>query len=268
MDDNGISSDYKEFDIPEILDFLFHPRPDYGHKTPEGALDLNIFVEKNVYVGARLFQAGEKLPFILFFHGNGEIASDYDDLGPVYNQLGMNFMVVDYRGYGKSSGEPSVEAMMRDCTEVFDFVKRFMAENGFSGSLIVMGRSLGSASVCEIANKRAGEFDALVIESGFSRAMPLLERLGARIPNNLKESGRFDNIEKIANFKKPVQIIHAEYDHIIPYSDARELFNALPDDADKKLLKIREADHNSIFYYGMNEYLEAVLRLSMRSSKL
>ena len=46
-------------------------------------------------------------PSILFFHGNGEIVADYDDLGPLYNRMGINFLAADYRGYGRSTGRPT-----------------------------------------------------------------------------------------------------------------------------------------------------------------
>jgi alpha-beta hydrolase superfamily lysophospholipase len=260
------ASGYSEFDIPEILDFLFHPRPDYGGKIPEGAEDFSICTDTDpeIHVAARLFSAGGKLPFILFFHGNGEIVSDYDDLGPLYSRLGLNFMAVDYRGYGKSSGNPSVRSMMNDSLAVFDFTVSLMKERGFTGPLAVMGRSLGSASACEIAMHNQEKIGCLIIESGFSRAVPLLRRLGARTSAMDTKNSIFDNSFKLSGFRKPVLIIHAEHDHIIPFSDALELMASLPEYTDKKLLKIRDADHNSIFYNGMNEYLEAVLGITMK----
>ncbi|MCK7515883.1 MAG: lysophospholipase [Desulfobacterales bacterium] len=83
---------------------------------------------------------------ILFFHGNGEIVDDYDDLGPFYNRLGINFLAVDYRGYGNSTGKPTTSAMLADCHVIFKFVNDWLREKGYTGALIVMGRSLGSAS--------------------------------------------------------------------------------------------------------------------------
>ena len=49
-------------------------------------------------IGARFHIAGKEAPNILFFHGNGEIVSDYDDLGPVYNRIGINFLPVTTAG--------------------------------------------------------------------------------------------------------------------------------------------------------------------------
>lgn len=260
------NQDYSGFDVHEILDFMFHPRHDYQTTIPEGSEDLMIEVEEGISLGARLFGTDLNMPFVLFFHGNGEIASDYDDLGPIYNQLGINFMVVDYRGYGKSAGTPTVKAMMNDCLRVLDFTAGLMTKRGFKGPLVIMGRSIGSASACEIAYMKQDMIDCLIIESGFSKAIPLLDRLGART-SGIKNNAGFDNSEKLKNFTKPVLIIHAEHDHIIPYTDATELLAALPESTDKKILKIREADHNSIFYYGMSQYMEAVLRIAMKCMK-
>ncbi|MEJ2729672.1 MAG: hypothetical protein P8185_14390 [Deltaproteobacteria bacterium] len=52
---------------------------------------------------------------------------DYDDFGRMMNQLGINFLAVDYRGYGRSNGRPTVTAMMRDGHLVFDFVKKMIS---------------------------------------------------------------------------------------------------------------------------------------------
>ncbi|MCK7506306.1 MAG: hypothetical protein MZV70_21130 [Desulfobacterales bacterium] len=72
--------------------FLFHPRQEYGPPpgtAPESATkvpsvqDVLVPVEKSIAVGARLHLSGRAHANILFFHGNGEIAADYDDIGPV-----------------------------------------------------------------------------------------------------------------------------------------------------------------------------------------
>jgi fermentation-respiration switch protein FrsA (DUF1100 family) len=72
-----------------------------------------------------------------------------------------------------------------------------------------------------------------------------------------KEEKGFRNVDKIKNFDKPTLIIHAEFDHIIPYSDGQTLYDASPS-KDKKLLKIPGANHNDIFMRGLQEYLAAV----------
>ena len=258
----GISPDYAALDIPRVLSALFHPRPEV-HSLPVSppSCDIMIPVAAEVSIGARFHLNKPEGASILFFHGNGEIVADYNDLGPLYNGMDINFLAVDYRGYGLSGGTPTVSAMMQDCRVVFKFARKWLKENSYDGPLIVMGRSLGSASALELACRHKEEIDALIVESGFAQAGPLLRLLGVD-PQAIgfSEEAGFQNIEKIKVFDKPTLIIHAEYDHIIPYSDGKSLFAACAS-ADKTLLKIPDANHNDIFMRGLQEYLAAVKAL-------
>ncbi len=259
--------DYSVLDRPEVLQFLFHPRPELSPSpflsSDSAGLDpvekdMLIPVEEGVVIGARFHMAEESGANILFFHGNGEIVADYDELGPVYNQMGVNFLAVDYRGYGRSTGQPTVTAMMQDCRAIFEFVQHWLRQNKYRGPIILMGRSLGSASVLELAASCGESTDGLIVESGFAFAAPLLQLMGID-PEALgfKEEKGFRNIDKIRNFYKPTLIIHAEFDHIIPFREGEALYNASPA-PDKAFLKIPGANHNDIFMRGFQEYLAAV----------
>jgi len=256
---------YSVLDRPEVLMALFHPRPEAATMGGAGTgLDLLIPVEDDLRVGARFHIENNTCPNILFFHGNGEIVSDYDDLGPMYNQLDINFIPVDYRGYGRSNGEPSVASMMKDCHTILTFVRQWLQKNEHSGPLIVMGRSLGSASALELAWSRKTEIDALIIESGFALATPLLRLLGINVETiGFKEEMGFNNIDKIQSFEKPALIIHAEYDHIIPFSDGQSLYDASPA-SHKRLIRIPGANHNDILFRGISEYMGGIQKLVHR----
>lgn len=268
MNDKSII-DYSALDRPEVLIFLFHPRAESGppfqtagsHPSPAGSTDIMIPVADDIAIGARFHMAKKTGGNLLFFHGNGEIVADYDELGGVYNQMGINFLAVDYRGYGRSTGKPTVTAMMQDCHTIFDFVRNWLHENHFQGPIIPMGRSLGSASVLELAAAYRNAIDGLIIESGFAYAGPLLRLLGIDLDRlGFKEEKGFGNIAKIKKFNNPTLIIHAEYDHIIPFADGQALYQACPSD-NRTFLKIPGANHNDIFMRGPQEYLAAVGKL-------
>ncbi len=254
--------DFSELDRPEILSALFHPRADWrASPTNQQPKNHLIPVDKDVVIGARFHLADTAASNILFFHGNGEIVADYDDLGSIYNSMGINFLAVDYRGYGLSTGSPTITAMMRDCHVLFDFVKGWLKKNNGSGKLVVMGRSLGSASVLELAASYPDLIDALIVESGFAYSGPLLQLLGVELNTvAFTEKKGFRNLEKIQLVKKPTLIIHAEYDHIIPFSEAQALYSASAS-KDKTILKIPSANHNDIFLRGSAAYLAAVKQL-------
>jgi fermentation-respiration switch protein FrsA (DUF1100 family) len=148
--------------------------------------------------------------------------------------------------------------MMTDCHAIFDYVRAWMDASSHTGPLIVMGRSLGSASAIELAAARGDEIDALIIESGFAFTIPLLRLLGVDPePLGLGEEGGLANLRKIREYAGPTLIIHAEYDHIIPFSDARALYETCIA-REKSLVEIKGANHNDIFLRGMNDYMGAI----------
>ncbi len=257
QDQRGV--DYSVLDGPEVSLRLFHPRPE-SHLSSNSAAgrDLMIPVANNVAVGARFHPGEPAAPTLLFFHGNGEIVADYDELAPFYLRLGVNFFPVDYRGYGRSSGSPTVSAMMQDCQTIFAFARTWLPEQGYTGPLVVMGRSLGSASALELAAAYPDQIAALIVESGFAFAGPLLQLLGVNLGAiGFQEKAGFRNVDKIKAYPGPALIIHAEHDHIIPFSDGQALYNA-SGARDKILLKIPQANHNDILLQGFAEYMAAI----------
>ncbi|TFH41953.1 MAG: alpha/beta hydrolase [Chrysiogenales bacterium] len=256
-------NDYSQYDHPDLLAFLFHPRPEESSSLlGDSVRELLIPIDRDVSIGGKIFIAGNKSPSILFFHGNGEIVEDYDDLGPLFISMNINFIPVDYRGYGRSGGIPTVSSMMSDCHTIFSYMRSWFSDNGFTGVLLVMGRSLGSAPALELASRHPGMIRGLVIESGFTRALPLLRRLGINPERyGIEEDGGFGNLYKIRMYNGPTLIIHAERDHIIPYSDGLSLYEASVS-GEKKILTIPHADHNTIFMHGIKEYMASIKNLT------
>ncbi len=249
-------TDYSPLDQLEVLLFLFHPRRQ-SPAAPLSGEELTIPLPRHISLGARWYHAAPEAPSILFFHGNGEIVEDYDDLGPVLTRLGINFFPVDYRGYGLSTGTPTVSAMMEDAHEVYRFFRDFLIEKNCTGPAVVMGRSLGSAPALELALHYAEKIDGLVIESGFARLIPLLRTIGVMPEKSGITRDPLENINKIRNYHGPTLVIHAERDHIIPLDEGRNLYGASPDPG-KKLLIIPGANHNTIFALGLEAYLKAL----------
>jgi alpha-beta hydrolase superfamily lysophospholipase len=243
-------------DIPEVLEHVFFPkvvRP--GFLSGE---IISIKVEKPVAIEGVLHFASISAPTIIFFHGNGETAYDYEDLGPIYASLGINLFVADYRGYGSSGGEPTYSAMLEDGELVLMELYRLRRERGLSGALFVMGRSLGSAPALELAGRFPSMIRGLIIESGFADTYRLLVTLGvdSRVLDPENEL-QVSNLQKMKNVAMPVLVIHGELDEIIPFSEGIDLYHASPA-IDKEILLIPGAGHNTLFSLGLEEYLRAV----------
>ena len=121
-----------------------------------------------------------------------------------------------------------------------------------------MGRSLGSASACEIISKREGNIDKCIIESGFADEEPLFKLIGttAELSGFSKEDG-FLNGEKMKKYDGPLLIIHAEEDHIVPFSQGKALYDLSPS-KNKTFIPISSANHNNILGVSFQKYFDEV----------
>ena len=243
-------------DLNILSSFLFHPRTSYQEMDEK---DIQINVDDSVQVGSRFHLISKSVPIILFFHGNGEIATEYDDIARVYNQKNINFIIADFRGYGFSTGVPDVDNTQSDAHIILDYVLKYLKEINYSGSLILMGRSLGSVSVLELSTRYPQDFSGLIIESGFADEEPLFKLIGttAEQAGFTKKDG-FLNGEKIKAYKGPLLVIHAEQDHIVPFTQGELLYNSCLS-KDKKFLSIPNANHNNILGVDPQRYFKEVV---------
>ncbi|NOQ46445.1 MAG: alpha/beta fold hydrolase, partial [Desulfobulbaceae bacterium] len=216
-----------KLDHPDVLRIRFHPRPAPKTPTPAGARDIDIQVEQDVTIGCRLFTHDRTSPTILYFHGNGEIVSDYDAIGPMYQEVELNLLVTDFRGYGWSNGSPTATAMLRDAHTLYRELTAWLRDNGYSGPLFIMGRSLGSACAIELAAQYNDEIDGLIIESGFSETLPLARTLGLDLDKlGITEEETFNNLLKMESITKPTFILHGHQDQLIPPRQGEKLMVA------------------------------------------
>ena len=258
---NDLSYDYSKLDQPEVVRTIFYPRLEtVPLPPPEDAVDLDIPVENGIRVHARFYPASKEEPNILFFHGNGEIVSDYDEIGPYYNKYGMNFLAADYRGYGRSTGRPTATSMLADAHVVLDTARQWLHSHGYSGPLVVMGRSLGSAPAIELAASRSEEIKGLIVESGFATTLPLLLRLGVDpVRLGISEEDGFRNVRKISTLTKPTLLIHGQHDEIIPLNDAG-ILHAQCAAHSKEMQIVPGASHNTVIARAGEMYFKEIKR--------
>ncbi|MCX5806524.1 MAG: alpha/beta hydrolase [Proteobacteria bacterium] len=255
----------EQMDRPEILYRLFFPQKESveGLGLPDMVSPL-FEVEKGVSVGCRFYPVQMDGPNILFFHGNGETCLDYDYVAPLYGKQGLNLFVADYRGYGYSGGIPTCSNMINDAHPIFQGFTNLLHERGFTGSLFIMGRSLGSAPALEIAYHYHKKLKGLIVESGFAVARNQFKRLGAiHLLNEGEEPVGFGNDLKIKEITIPTLIIHGEDDDIIPSTEGRMLY-ALSGASEKVSFFVPHAGHNDLMMLAANEYMEIIEKFIKR----
>jgi hypothetical protein len=247
-----VQVDYSVLDDPDISMNSFFPRQGWT-PTPDGVQDYTVNVGDDIGLSCRFFPAGNSNPTVLFFYGNGETAIDYNSIAPLYNQIGVNFFVADYRGYGKSSGTPSFTTMLSDANTVLEAMQIVLGASGFHGPTYVMGRSMGRHSAFELAAKEDPQIHGVIIESGRPSLGQFTDGLAPQQALDLEDAYK----AKAASIAIPVLVIHGEVDTLAPLEHAEEMFQNFVS-TNKKMLKVRGAGHNDLLFKGMEEYFTAI----------
>jgi uncharacterized protein len=248
-------ADYSLIDNSPLLMYLFYPRRDY-RKPTGGAFDLAVAVAPEVLISCRAYPGHRDNPWLLFFHGNGEVVGDYDGIAPLYHRVGLNLCVADYRGYGASTGKPGFDALVKDAHAIFKAAGEALQAGGYRPELWVMGRSLGSISALELAFHYPESIKGFIIESGFISVVKLIDHLGLPSPGDLSVLEQ-EYQQRAGAITVPALILHGEHDSLVPLEQGRELFDSLGSPK-KELVVIPEADHNDIMFVGLEDYLGAI----------
>ena len=248
--------DYSFLDQPFLLQFIFYPRKDFT-PCPGNAFDLSIAVGDSASISCRFYTGHREWPWILFFHGNGEVVSDYDEVSPFYHQKKTNLVVADYRGYGASTGTPTLTHLAQDARVIFNEVREELSRRNLRKDLWVMGRSLGSISALELAYHHQEEMKGLIIESGFPSVVRIMSHLG--IPAKVLGLEKIDQecLERIKKIFLPTLVIHGDQDSLVPLENAKAIYEHLGTQ-EKKLLVIPSATHNDIMLVGFKDYFNAI----------
>ena len=255
-DDTQDQPDYSLMDQPQTLQVMFYPRKDYW-PPPFGASDHFVLVDASISIHCRFYPCGEEAPSILFFHGNGEVVCDYDGIAPIYNELGINLFVADYRGYGASGGFPAFSTMIADSHAILKAFVEMLKSSGYPDLLFVMGRSLGSHSAAELAARYPEQLRGLIVGSGFASMSRMWSRLSSRVDPNLLTKMIEAQQRKIKSINLPLLILHGDWDTLVSPLAAQEFYEEVGSQ-DKKLVTIPGAGHNDIMLVGMEPYFSAL----------
>lgn len=184
----------------------------------------------------------KKNDVILFFHGNAGNLTQRTNFMKLFNKMGYDVLIIDYRGYGKSEGAPSEYGVAKDAMSAWDHL---VNEKGYSPSNIcVFGNSLGGAvgtGLVHELKKKNVKPKCLILQSTFSSIanfVPWILRILCR--------GDFDSVEKIKDVKCPVMVVHSKYDDMIPFFHSEIIMENLPTDIHSKHLTIKGSHNNPL----------------------
>ncbi len=156
---------------------------------------------------------------LLFFHGNaGNISHRLDSL-ELFHELGLAVLIIDYRGYGRSSGKPTEAGLYRDGQAAWQWLTQ--TQDVRPENIILFGRSLGGA----VASWLAGRVEAagLIVESVFTSVPDVAAEIYWWLPVRLLSRLDFDTADYIRRTDLPILVVHSTDDEIIPFEHGQRL---------------------------------------------
>jgi fermentation-respiration switch protein FrsA (DUF1100 family) len=203
--------------------------------------------------------ATDKRGVVLFFHGNaGNISHRLDSI-EIFQQLGLDTLIIDYRGYGQSTGKTTEQGTYLDAQAAWSYL---VDERGIPvDQIIVFGRSLGGAIGAWLASQHTPA--AVIIESSFTSGVDIGRQLYPFLPVRLITRLRYPVAEYASRLECPVLVVHSRDDEIIPFKMGQSIYAAVKQR--KSFLELR-GDHNNGFFIsrrdyiaGLNDFIESVL---------
>ncbi len=200
-----------------------------------------------------LIPAGDPRRLLIFFHGNaGNISHRLDSIA-VFHDLDLDVLIVDYRGYGQSSGKPSEEGLQRDAAAVWEHATRVL---GYPpASTVIFGRSMGGSVAAWLASRT--EPGALVVESAFTSVPDIAAEHYPVFPTRLLARLSFNTRDYVRATRCPVLIVHSRDDEIIPFHHAQALYDSASEP--RRLLET-QGDHNGGFLHSGALYTDGLKR--------
>lgn len=224
---------------------LYHP--DRFYDLPEGNLVVFQEVSFKAVDGSDILgwyvQGEATKPVILFFHGNAAQVAKFAPWLLPFVERGYGVLMMEYRGFGKVSGQKDQKYFYADGLAAFDWLKI----QGYS-KIIVYGYSLGTAVATYVAANRSA--DKLILTAPFSSMRRLVAEKPVPLARFVLRNG-YESDYWIEKVKAPILIVHGKNDRLIPYKHSERLFyNAKV--KDKTLQLVDGESHGSIFFSGTN----------------
>lgn len=186
---------------------------------------------------------------LVLSHGNGGNISHRLDKLRIFHDIGLDVLLYDYRGYGKSGGDPSEAGLYADVQAAYDFLVK--EKKIPPRQIISYGESLGGPVAVRLAGKN--EVGALILDSSFTNLKDMAQTHFPLLAEFVQS--QFDALAGVASVKAPVLVLHSAQDDIVPYSHGKRLFAAAKEP--KQFVELR-GDHNGGYLISKAAYVKGL----------
>ncbi len=219
--------------------------------------EVTLTTSDGIRLAAWFVPAEDPRGALLYAHGNAGNISHRLDSVRLFHDLGLSVLIFDYRGYGRSRGEPDEEGTYRDAEAAW---QHLTALRGIKPEhTVVFGESLGGAVAAHLAARhRPG---ALILASAFTSVPDLAADLYPLLPVRWITRYRYDTRRYLQDVHAPVLVAHSREDEIIPFSHGRSLHENAHEP--KQFVELR-GGHNDLFLMNSEALARATEALIAR----
>lgn len=184
---------------------------------------------------------------LLFFHGNAGNISHRRASLEVFHRLGLNVLMIDYRGYGQSQGSPSETGLYLDAAAAWAYL---VDDKGFAANdVVIFGRSLGGAVAVDLASNVSAR--GLILESTLSSSRDFAQLVFPVLSRLIFMRFDFASAAKMLSVNAPVLVLHSPDDEIMPFKLGEAVFAAANEP--KAFVRMR-GGHNDGYQLSQPEY--------------
>ncbi len=189
----------------------------------------------------------------LWFHGNGgNVGHRVTELALIHQRMGVDLLIFDYQGYGRSQGRPSEVGTYQDARAALDYLQQHHGQN--PGPVVYYGHSLGTAIAVELAVEHPPV--GLVLVSPFTSVSDMSGRAFPWLPVSWLLKDKYNSLGRIPNVRSPLLILHGTEDELVPVAHGEKLFQAAAEP--KSFQALPQTGHNDTFQAGGEAYWSAI----------
>ena len=225
----------------------------FGFDQPFREINLAISEKKNLNIVQ--FTVADSVPkgVVLYFHGNTQNIERYAKYAKNFTPYGYEVWMIDYPGYGKTTGPRSEEIMYADAVEMYK-----MARSKFNKSNILLyGKSLGTGIASYIASTR--DCKQLILETPYYSMDDVVRKYAFMYPLSILSKFHFPSYKYFKNIEVPITIFHGTNDAVISYRNAKRLMKIAPEGS--VLITLPKGEHNNIASFELyKKTLDSLLK--------
>lgn len=237
---------------------IFHPvqlAKDYQFQFENAFDEYTLFTPDNQQLNLLYFKNPQQPSkgLVLYYHGNADNLQRWGKYHQIFLQSGYDFMVWDYRSYGKSTGTPTADNMCSDAVLVYQFAnKRYNSKQ-----IIIYGRSLGTGLATYVASRYAAA--RLILETPYHSLEDVAKTYAPILPYASLLRYEFPTYRLLPEVQYPITIFHGTEDELIPFASTIKLQDLLKKE-DEFVVIEGGKHHNLSEYEQYRSHLRAALR--------